>query len=360
VEHYNGTGWEQPKFIAAVTTQDEHGWHPITNGQGALAAMTSRVSPNGQYLAFMSNRSLTGYNNVDANEAKALGAQDEEVYRFSYGDDRIVCASCNPQRNEKNEPLRPHGVLDQVNSGEGLGLVIDRPENWKGRWLAANMPGWTARGKEAAVYQARYLSDSGRLFFNSVDGLVPADKNGKADVYEYESNGEGSCTSSAGCISLISSGTSEQESAFLDASLGGSNVFFLTSAKLSSEDVDTGFDVYDARVCTGSSPCLKPSEEPAQCTSEETCRGSGFTQPALPGAPPTSLPGPGNAGTHQILGITEGKPKLTRAQLLARELKRCKKLKAKKKRHACERRAKKKYGPKKGKSTRRSTGGRHR
>jgi hypothetical protein len=355
VRHFNGTVWEPPKFLAALTTQDEHDWHAIVKGQGSLAAMTTRVSPNGLYLSFMSNRSLTGYNNVDAKEENV---QDEEVFLFSYGSDQVICASCNPQRNEKSEPVRPHGVLDQVDSGEGLGLVIDRPENWKGRWVAANIPGWTARGKETAVYQPRYLSDSGRLFFNSVDGLIPADKNGKADVYEYEPAGEGTCTSSAGCISLISSGTSEQESAFLDASLGGSNAFFLTSAKLSTQDVDTGFDVYDARVCTGSSPCLTPSEERARCTSEEGCRGSGSTVPALPGAPPTSLPSSGNAGKLVVLSNTaRGKSKLTRAQLLARELKKCKKLKAKKKRHACERRARKKYGPvKKGKSSRRSHG----
>ena len=41
--------------------------------------MTSRVSPNGRYLAFMSDRSLTGYDNDDVNEETGLHA-DEEVY----------------------------------------------------------------------------------------------------------------------------------------------------------------------------------------------------------------------------------------------------------------------------------------
>ena len=41
-------------------------------------------------------------------------------------------------------------------------------------------------------YQQRYLSDDGRLFFNSFDSLVPQDTNGKADVYEYEPAGVGS------------------------------------------------------------------------------------------------------------------------------------------------------------------------
>ena len=77
------------------------------------------------------------------------------------------------------------------------------------------------------LYQSRYLSDSGRLFFNSGDALVPQDVNGTWDVYEYEPEGVGSCgpaaasgsvvyrpereTASgvvepAGCVGLISSG----------------------------------------------------------------------------------------------------------------------------------------------------------
>ena len=43
-----------------------------------LTGMTSRVSPNGEYQAFMSERSLTGYDNTDANS----GVPDEEVYLY--------------------------------------------------------------------------------------------------------------------------------------------------------------------------------------------------------------------------------------------------------------------------------------
>ncbi len=38
------------------------------------------------------------------------------------------------------------------------------------------------------------MSNSGRLFFDSPDALVPQDINGLEDVYEYEPTGEGSCT----------------------------------------------------------------------------------------------------------------------------------------------------------------------
>jgi DNA-binding beta-propeller fold protein YncE len=339
-QHFNGGSWESPKFVAALTSKDAHDWHAVTEGGGALASLTSRVSPNGLYLSFMSDRSLTGYNNVDTHP-EAKGARDEEVFLYKAESDRVLCASCNPTGGP------PSGVFDTEQSGEGLGLLIDRPQNWENRWLAANIPGWTARSREAALYQSRYLSDTGRLFFNSADSLVPADTNGKADVYQYEPNGEGSCASATGCISLISSGTSKQESAFMDASLGGGDVFFLTSEKLVPQDVDSGFDVYDARVCTSSSPCLTPPAEPSAPCSGEGCKAPSSSQPALPSAPPSMLPGTGNVGSHEVLSETKkkGKPGLTNKQKLAKALKACKKIKKKSKRHTCERKAKKKYAP---------------
>jgi DNA-binding beta-propeller fold protein YncE len=344
VVHFNGQAWEKPKFIASLTTEDAKDWELVAE-RGDLGATTSRVSPNGVHLAFMSNRSLTGYNNVDA-KSKAL---DEEVFLYNFETNRVVCASCNPEGHQ------PVGVFDQEQSGEGLGLVIDRQKNWEGSWLAANIPGWTGLSVERALYQSRYLSDTGRLFFNSVDSLVPADTNGKADVYELEPNGEGSCTSPTGCVSLITSGTSQQESSFMDASATGNDVFVFTSARLvEEEDKDTAFDIYDAHVCSSSSPCLTPPPPPPPPCKGEECKAPMSSQAALPGAPPSAAPGAGNAGTHEVLGEKKvvKKPE-TRAQKLKKALKACKKLKKKKNRVTCEKQARKKYGPAKkaGKST---------
>ena len=86
---------------------------------------------------------------------------------------------------------------------------------------------------------------------------MPQDVNGEEDVYEYEAEGEGNCRNSTatfnervgGCVGLISSGTSSEESAFLDASVSGNDVFFLTASQLVQSDLDTALDVYDAHVC---------------------------------------------------------------------------------------------------------------
>ena len=158
-------------------------------------------------------------------------------------------------------------------------MLVDQPGTWSGHWLAASLVGWTPSDLTHALRQPRYLSNSGRLFFNSSDALVPSDINGTEDVYEYEPEGR-SCGSeseslsevfkpangseAAGCVALISSGTSSRESAFLDASgLGpggeeGEDVFFLTAAQLTEQDVDSAFDIYDAHICSAISPCSKP------------------------------------------------------------------------------------------------------
>jgi hypothetical protein len=166
-----------------------------------------------------------------------------------------------------------------------------RREAWpEDQGLAASVPGWTT-----VLYQSRYLSDGGRLFFDSSDALVPQDTNNTEDVYEWEpaigvggteSPAGDTCTpstpgyepASGGCVGLISNGRSPEPSGFLDASENGEDVFFLTTANLSKRDVDTAYDVYDARVhgsepaepqpevCVGDScqPSVAAPEDPAQ------------------------------------------------------------------------------------------------
>jgi hypothetical protein len=268
---------------------------------------------------------------------------------FSYdaeGSGVLHCPSCNPSK------ARPTAVFDQRVTHEGQGLLVDRPYNYLGQWVAADIPGWSGVNATAR-YQSRYLTESGRVFFNAVDPLVEGDTNGKMDVYQFEPAGEGSCASSTGCVALITGGKSTQESAFLDASTSGNDVFVLSSQQLLEQDKDSGFDVYDARVCSESSPCLGPPPGPTPpCADEAQCKGGYAGVPALPGVPLTAaVSGPGNAGSVRVLGVTTtGKPTskpLTRAQKLKRALKKCKKIKKHKKRQACIRKANKLYGAKK-------------
>jgi hypothetical protein len=307
VLHNTGSGWTTT-HIATLSSDDRPTWYAENSSGPYLADTSSRVSPNGHFLVFMSDRSLTGYDNTDA----VSDEPDEEVYEYDALEGRLVCASCNPTG------ARPVGVLDD----EQAQLLVDREGLWTAQAtqgdvdhrLAGSIPGWDALTKQPATYQPRYLSNSGRMFFDSPVGLVPQDTNGLEDVYEYEPEGVGGCTSSAsspmvvyvkeidgspedGCVGLISSGTSSEESAFYDASENGDDVFFDTTSKLVPEDADKAYDLYDAHVCGAEGvACRTAPVSPPACVTIEACRVAPSPQPEFFGAPPSAtFDGAGNA-----------------------------------------------------------------
>jgi DNA-binding beta-propeller fold protein YncE len=338
-------------LIATLSSGDEHDWFEATDER--LSGQPTRVSPNGQYLELMSQASLTGYDNDAAGVAQPTPAA--EVYLYDAATSKLECASCDPTN------ARPNGVeYHKLEPGSG-GLAGGPRGIWPSSALvAANVPGWTAiatGGQHKARYQPRYLNNAGRLFFNTVNPLVAQDSNGTQDVYEYEpagiedAQGNPVCTESSetfsarsgGCINLISSGASTQESAFLDASESGDDVFFLTSAKLSPLDTDNSLDIYDAHVCSDS-PCITGSTvQSPPCTTEASCKPSPTPQPSLFGAPASAtFAGLGNLA--QAASVKAKAKPLTRAQKLAAALKACKR-KPRKQRTGCEKQAHKQYGP---------------
>ena len=343
VVHYEAgaKGWGAPMFIAALAEGDSQDWQ-----DGSLIYMTSRVSPNGRYLAFMSERSLTGYENRDASS----GVFDEEVFLYDAETGRLVCASCD------STGARPVGLTGGTDTARRL---WDTREIWHGRWVAGDLPGWTPENLNQALYQSRYLSNSGRLFFNSSDALVPADVNGEEDVYEYEPAGVGSCQGPGygvsgsvvfseavgGCVGLISAGTSSGESAFMDASETGGDVFFLTFSRLSPLDYDTSLDIYDAHECAALVPCAPPAAlVPPPCTTGDACKAAPTPQPTLFGAPSSeTFSGAGNIVPSASEAVTSRA--LGRAQKLAKALKACRS-RRRRERAECVRRARRRYGAK--------------
>jgi DNA-binding beta-propeller fold protein YncE len=336
---HNGTS----EFVTTLSPGDAHDW---ASNERKLRGQPTRVSPNGQWLELMSQGSPTGYDNRDA----ATGAPVAEVYLYDATSKQLSCASCMPTG------VRPVGVeYHGLEPGSG-GLVGGPREIWSNSLVAANVPGWTAMGPPfRSRYQDRYLSDQGRLFFNSADGLVPQDANATEDVYEYEPPGVGSCSEAAesfsaasgGCTSLISSGRSSQESAFLDASESGDDVFFLTSERLSAIDTDNAPDVYDAHVCS-ESPCIAYPPAPGAPCDESTCRPLPTAQPSIFGAPASAtFQGPGNQAPAPSPPAAAAKKTAAqiRAEHLKKALKACRAKQKKRKRHACEKQARKRYAP---------------
>jgi hypothetical protein len=117
-------------LVAVLSGQDFPDWAGATPRN--LGRLTARVSPDGRYLAFMSRRSLTGYDNRDAVSQEP----DQEVFLYDAAADggagKVVCASCNPTG------ARPRGVFDPL---EFPGRLVDREGiNWGEQTLAANIP----------------------------------------------------------------------------------------------------------------------------------------------------------------------------------------------------------------------------
>ncbi len=320
-------------------------------GGNDLTAQASGVSPDGRYLAFMSAQNETGYDSHDANS----GEPDMEVYLYDAVANKVVCASCNPTG------MRPIGEYDS----EGFPRPgLDHFEVWAGKWLAASIPGWPPDGIQRTTgYQPRFLSDSGRLFFDSADALVPHDVDGKDDVYEYEPEGVGGCQppgygqnagvvfdrAASGCVGLISAGTGNDDSSFFDASASGNDVFFTTQDGLAPQDTDGVFDMYDAHVCTDSEPCVaSPPSLPPACSTADSCRAAPSLQPGVFGAPASAtFEGAGNVTPTTSAGATgKGKTKTvaqSRGERLVKALRACAR-KPKRKQAVCKANAKKRYG----------------
>ena len=224
---------ESPKLIAVLAGADDRARALTLNGRvygdwrPGLGNRTAAVTPDGRHLVFLSRRSLTGYENDD----------ESEVYVYDADANHLSCASCN----SSGEPPRPFTLSHEY---------------------AAYLP-----PSYSNTYLPRWISEDGsRVFFDSIEALVPQDTNGKLDVYEWEREGAGSCLHSGGCTYLLSGGTSTDNSYLADASASGDDVFFVTRAQLAPADGNENFDVYDARV-GASTPSSATSCADAGCQS---------------------------------------------------------------------------------------------
>jgi hypothetical protein len=324
VLHMSSSGWEAPKLIATLSTQDglevrpfqfEVNFQPVDGDWATgMGLRTAEVTPDGRGLVFMSAQSLKvqgfpdGYQN-DGNQ---------EVYVYDAGDGSLSCASCSPSGEPPQIPP----------AEEFFGAASFLPVSWNDSYT----PTWISE-------------DGDRVFFDSFVPLVSRDTNGKLDVYEWEREGTGTCGSGqgvdGGCISLLSGGTSSDSSYLLGASTNGDDVFIITRDNLTSDAGDELYKVFDARV-GGVVPVVPPA-----------CTGTGCQ--GVPAPPPTfatpssvTYEGVGNFPPPSPAPLVKTKNKsLTRAQKLAKALAACKG-KPKKKRSSCEAIAKKRYGPKGG------------
>jgi hypothetical protein len=300
-----------------------------TRSEAAQWGETRRanVTPDGNVLVFTSRGALTQDTSGEgAAEVYRYDATTEQLERISFGES---------------------GFNNNGNASSGEALLA----------LPTSIVG--------SLRTNPTMSDDGSVvFFESSIGLTPTaldntSLNGNAEefaenVYEWEANGHGSCAMEDGCVSLISDGLDASEGnggnanstlssvELLGSDSTGENVFFTTVDPLVKADTDTQLDYYDARVNGG-------IEEPVvsePCAHSAKCPGEG-SQPLVAGPlGSTVLSATGDLPPVQSVKPISAKPKPpTRAQLLAKALKKCRAKKKQRLRAACNKAAEKKYGP---------------
>lgn len=260
--------WEeggQARFVAQLAALDssEVGFPAQLDWVKIPAMRSAEASPSGRYLAFMSQRPLTGYDNTgpcaNDNAGGFLPGPCPEAYLFDAATGRLVCASCNPTG------ARPLGWARLTVISEGKSYL-----------------------------QPRYLADSGRLVFGTKDSLSPLDTNeGFEDVYQWEPAGVGGCASESaegGCVSLISSGHEANTSRLVATDETGRNVFFVTRDRLVPGDKDELVDLYDAR--EGGGFAAETETHRGECQGESCQPPVAAPNDPTPGS--SSFDGPGN------------------------------------------------------------------
>lgn len=230
------------RYLASLDTtglqSDARNWDPGAD------IRTARVSEDGRYALFLSRVPQTAYDSRGFDELYLFDADASPS-------EAITCVSC-----------RPDG---QPPSGDAVIGYRDSMAN-------------------ATPYQPRVMTTAGgrvRVFFDSYDRLHRRDGNAARDVYAYDH--------ATRTVALLSAGTGNFDSHFMDADVTGDHVFITTRDRLSRWDDDPLYDLYD--VAVGGDIPEPPA--PTACV-DDLCQRP-FAPPA-PGAPigSATYEGPGD------------------------------------------------------------------
>ncbi len=295
------------RFIARLSRYDSRNQYfeeaQAGGWEAGLADKEAQATPDGLHLLFVSRRSLTGF---QANLRT-------EAYLYDAASGQITCVSCDQSGESPGQHLK--GSAGSSNHSALLPLSK----------MKTALPHWIS-------------NDGNRIFFDSLDPLVPQDSNGTTDVYEWERAGTGTCTFSPGCIYLLSDGTSTEGSFLIGSSTTGDDVFFTTRGQVLPEDENQDVDVYDARV----GAALPPTS--TRCIGQG-CQGVPSAPPVFATPASATYAGVGNFPSPLARRVARRLEPPTRARRLAKALRVCARG-PKGKRVRCRVQARRRYGPK--------------
>jgi hypothetical protein len=208
-----------------------------------------RMSADGSVFVFDTNAPVPGgFNN---------GAGYGEVYRYDATANELSCVSCPGAGVD----VEGNATISYDNGGGGDSV----PRSTQG-----------TRAMSA---------DGSRVFFDTPSPLLPQASNGLRNVYEWEN----------GKVYLISSGTSDENSYYLDNSESGGDVFFGTTSGLVAGDTDGAYDAYDARVPR---PGDNPPPTAVPCEGD-VCQGPPSVPQLLAAPASAAFSGAGNVASEK-------------------------------------------------------------
>lgn len=320
-------------FIATLSSADHLEWLQ-TNDR-------SNVSPDGRFFVFLSHSDLTP-DDTSASGARQVfryDAQSASLLRISIGDsgyndngNRSSATPCGEGACSEDASIALPPIVDD------LGGRSDPTMSDDGSYVFFTSPVGLAPGALNDIKLG--LDEAGNpVYAQNVyewhEGRVRLISDGH-DVSRNAGSGLGCAGVQIGIPSSV---------CLIGADTTGANVFFATADQLVPRDTDTELDYYDARVCTASEPCLNESAPPVSHCEGEGCQGAASAPPSPPSSGSASLSGSGNVAPPAVAPPAKAKPKPpTRAQLLAKALKACRAKHDKRKRAACEKQARKRYG----------------
>jgi hypothetical protein len=301
-------------FIATLASSDSTFWEYRKGAQGEAS-----TTPDGRFFVFGSVADLTPDDTSTARQIFEYDAQTERLVRVSIGQEGFNDNGNTNIYNAEIPPTSQYGLGKNGSKGQYTGLLTVSDD---GAYVVF----------QSAAGLTPQASDGLRESYTISNPEIPIVSYYVQNVYEYHD----------GVVYLISDGRDtasyqEESDVRLDGiSASGSDIFFEESNQLTSEDLDTQIDVYDARLNGGfpAHTSLLPS-----CIAD-SCQGQLSPAPVLL-APGSEFQAGGNPPLATPPVAAKAKPKV-KAKACKKGSKRksgrCVKIKAKSSRPSARRR----------------------
>ena len=226
VEHYQAGAWQPPRFIASLSVQDKPDWEGEARGLGGQAQLTARVSPNGQYLAFMSSVRSPAMKGSATTTTRPPPARTARPPRRSTSTPTppasLQCASCEPSGAQADRACSiPASKANTARARSGCSWTASgrgRGSGWRAACRSgAGSPKATRRRSTSPVTSLTPAGCSSTAPSRSSPATRTAQRTSTSTSRPASPRGRTSAPLKAenydprseGCLGLISSGSSE-------------------------------------------------------------------------------------------------------------------------------------------------------